>query len=777
MRIRQPIFDSWYFVHRSDCDPSVIPDDATPVTLPHSWNAIDGHDGHAIEIPSADWSAGDLSAKPVSKYDRGSYWYYRTFDMLHQPLPGGRLYVEVPAASLMATVYINGQKAVYHEGGYSLFRTDITDLCREDGTNLLAICVSNEYASNVYPHHADFTFYGGLYRGVNLVSVARQHFDLDYYGSSGLMVTPKLTDSGDATFTLRSFVCGADENDTVFYQIEDSEGHEVASACTDAQDTEVVLPVHAPQLWSPDTPNLYLVTASLLHRNEVVDEVSLPCGVRSFSVSPKDGFFLNGKALPLRGVCRHQDRLYEGNALTSEQHFEDALIIKELGANAIRLAHYQHAQDFYDACDELGFVVWAEIPFITIMSEDPKAHDNCISMMKELICQSYHHPCICFWGLSNEVLLAGKLSDQLIENHRDLEALVKAMDPTRLTTIAHVAGTPEDCALHDITDVEAYNHYMGWYVGTMQDNGPWLDRYHAAHPDRCIGISEYGCEGILTFHSAEPEPKDYSEEYQALYHEELARVFSERPYVWGSFLWNMFDFGAAQRNEGGVAGRNNKGLVTLDRKIRKDAYYIYRSYWNPEPMVHICGKRYQKRAGETTQIRVYSNQPVVSLYLNGVLQETAASAHVFVFRVALRPGKNQVTVLAGDVSDSTVLVRVEQEPEIYTLPFVRERRAFLKQCLDSVNGMDPGKLLEKKDGAYSVYDTVDTLRKSPDTVDFLMNALCAVMKMEKAQLDLNSKRFERMLPATLSDLIPHETEDGRRLLAAMNLHLSSIPRK
>ena len=272
MRIRENINDSWLFVHQSDCDPAVMPAMGEIVNLPHSWNAVDGHDGHAIHERRSDWSLGDMANKPKSGYDRGAYWYYRTFECIPQPLAGGRLYVEIPAAGLMATVYVNGKKVCYHEGGYSLFRADITDVVEKDAENLLAICVSNEYQSNVYPQFADFTFYGGLYRGVNLVSVARQHFDLDYYGAPGVMVTPVLKSADYAEITIQSFVKGADENDTVFYLVEDSEGNEVASATTDVCDTSVTLPICDPNPWSPDDPNLYLVTASILHRNEVVDE-------------------------------------------------------------------------------------------------------------------------------------------------------------------------------------------------------------------------------------------------------------------------------------------------------------------------------------------------------------------------------------------------------------------------------------------------------------------------------------------------------------------------
>ena len=332
----------------------------------------------------------------------------------------------------------------------------------------------------------------------------------------------------------------------------------------------------------------------------------------------------------------------------------------------MRLAHYQHSQDFYDACDEMGFVVWAEIPLISVFNSDPQAHENCMSQLRELVIQNYNHPSICFWGISNEILIGG-VSERLLEAHRELNALAKELDPTRLTTIAHVFMTPTDSPIHGITDVESYNHYFGWYVGKMEDNGPWLDKYHSEHPDICLGLSEYGCEGIITYHGPEPVCRDYSEEYQALYHEHMAKVLQERPWIWSSHVWNMFDFGCAARNEGGVAGRNNKGLVTLDRKTRKDSFYIYKAYWNPEPMVHLCGKRYAQRAGETTVVKVYSNQPAVALYLNGSLVEEKTGDKVFEFKVALRDGQNILVAEAGEVKDSMTLEKVEKEPEIYSL--------------------------------------------------------------------------------------------------------------
>lgn len=695
--------EGWKFIQEDVGLPSTMPTDWQQINLPHTWNAIDGHDGNG-------------------QYARCKCWYAKSFASPKQPLSGGRVYVEILAAGQQATVYVNGEEVTYHEGGFSIFRADITDLCKDEEENLLVIACSNEEKSSVYPQAADFTFYGGLYRGVNLISVPDTHFDLDYYGASGLKVTPEPCDCGGAAFEMESFVTNPDENFTVLYTIKDMEGNEVASASRPADETKVTVYVPDAKKWDIDTPYLYTVTAEIWRRNEVYDEISVRVGVRSFSCDPDDGFIINGEQTPLRGVSRHQDMLYKGNALTREDHYSDAKIIKELGANTIRLAHYQHSQDFYDACDELGFIIWAEIPFISIMNEDPAAHQNCISQMKELIVQNYNHPSICFWGISNEILIGG-ISNQLVENHKELNALCKEMDPTRLTTIAHVSMTPLDSPMHGLTDVESYNHYFGWYGGKMEDNGPWFDNFHKLYPDICIGVSEYGCEGIITYHGSNPACKDYSEEYQALYHEHMAKVLDERPWIWSSHVWNMFDFGCAARDEGGVAGRNNKGLVTMDRKTKKDSYYIYKAYWNKEPMVHLCGKRYAQRAGETTKIRVYSNQPEVKLYVNGKFVEEKEADKVFVFEVALEGGYNTILAVAGEVKDSMTLEKVEKEPAIYVLPEVNERAEGVANWFKLAGDLDLKAPMEFPEDKYSIKDKMEEIAKSEEALEIASKAI------------------------------------------------------
>lgn len=752
MRNITALNDRWKFMQKDVGLPDAFPSDWADVTLPHTWNAVDGHDGNG-------------------SYDRGCYWYARTFQTPAQPLSGGRVYIDIPAAGQQAAVYVNGTKAVYHEGGYSAFRADITDLCHTDEENLLVIGCSNEYKDSVYPQSADFTFYGGLYRGVNLISVPDAHFDLEYYGSPGIMVTPKPCEGG-GIFEVETFVKNTDESFTVLYQITDADGKEVGYACRPADAAKTTIYVPDAVRWEIHAPYLYTVTALLQRRNETYDEISTRVGVRDFSCDPKKGFIINGTPIPLRGVSRHQDLLYKGNALSREDHRRDGALIKELGANTIRLAHYQHAQDFYDVCDELGFIVWAEIPFISVFNKDPQAHLNCIRQMKELILQNYNHPCICFWGISNEILIGG-ISERLVECHHELNRLAKELDPTRLTAIAHVSMTPVDGPMHYITDTESYNHYFGWYGGRMEDNGPWLDKFHAKHPDICLGLSEYGCEGILTYHGSDPKCKDYSEDYQSMYHEHLAKVLDERPWIFSSHVWNMFDFGCAARDEGGVSGRNNKGLVTMDRKTKKDSYYIYKAYWNQAPMVHIAGKRYAQRSGETTEIKVYTNQPSVTLYVNGKKQEEKAPVDkICRFRVSLKDGMNIIVAAAKDVKDSATLEKVEKEPAIYVLPEYSDRMEGVANWFQLAGDLDLEAPMEFPEGKYNVLYTMEQLSECREAFEIVAEAVFLATNFKVAVGEGMWDMMKNMSPEAMTELSGDSMPKG--FLESVNAKLTKI---
>lgn len=706
------------------------------VTLPHTWNAHDGMDGKGA-------------------YYRGECYYYKEFT-LPPHTSEDRIYLEILALSLCGSVYVNDTLLASHSCGFSSFVVDITDAVSEEGINRLLILADNSEHSDIYPQMADFTFYGGLYRGVNLLVLPNAHFEVEFHGAKGIAVTSEVLEHGQkAMLHLTSWVKNPSEDYTVRYLITNADGKAVAEAWRPSTDTHVDVLLPNPHLWQGvDDPYLYHLKATLVYRNESVDETCTRFGIRTFSVDSENGFFLNGKPMMLRGVSRHQDYLYRGNALTWENHYEDARLIREIGANTVRLAHYQHSSDFYDLCDSFGFIVWAEIPYISCQSDDPKAHENCRQQMMDLIYQNYNHPSICFWGISNEITIAGE-KEGLVENHKDLNALVKEADPSRLTTIAHVSMLPVESPLHGITDVESYNHYFGWYGGTYEKNEEWLDAFHAAHPDICLGLSEYGAEGIITYQPDEPKCRDYSEAYQALYHEHMARILMDRPYLWSTHVWNMFDFGCAARDEGGVAGRNNKGLVTMDRKIKKESFYVYKAYWSTEPFVYLCGRRYAKRTGETTSVKVYSNQPQVTLYVNGELFDTKVGSRVFEFeQVPLCDGFTFLTAKANQSEDTLTLEKVTKKPEIYTLPQDDEDMDGVANWFDKVETVASDAPQEYSNHYYSIYDKVKDLLENEATYQILAGSLYAMtgMKLKKSMLSMMGEKTLADMAGMMQDM-------------------------
>ncbi len=629
----------WAFSKVADAIPEAMPEKWNIVNVPHSWNAIDGQDGD-------------------NDYYRGEGYYAKTLNKMNLP-EADRYYLEIKGANSSADVYMNGKHLAHHDGGYSTWRVDITE---DLGVNsLLVIKVDNSPNEVVYPQMADFTFYGGLYRDVNLICVSESHFDLDYYGGPGIKVTP-LVDGSNANVEVEVFVSNSKLGQNIRYTVYDREENVVATQ--EANDTKVNFVIENAHLWQGrKDPYLYCVEAELVEDGNVIDNVCTRFGCRSFKIDPNNGFILNGEEYPLRGVSRHQDRWGIGNALLPEHHEEDIDLIMEMGATTIRLAHYQHDQYFYDLCDEKGLVIWAEIPYIS--KHMPTGRENTISQMKELVTQNYNHPCIVVWGLSNEISIGGSDED-LLDNHRVLNDLCHEMDKTRLTTIAAVSMCKMDDPYLQIPDVVSYNHYFGWYGGETDMNGPWFDKFHEMHPNIPIGCSEYGCEA-LNWHTSDPRQGDYTEEYQAFYHEELIKQFFTRKYMWATHVWNMFDFGADARNEGGENGQNHKGLVTMDRKYKKDSFYAYKAWLSDEPFVHLCGKRYTDRVEDVTKVTVYSNQPTVELFANGVsLGVKEAPDHFFYFEVP-NVGETKLVAVSGDLKDESIIRKVDTFNEKYRL--------------------------------------------------------------------------------------------------------------
>ena len=624
----------WAFSKEAEAVPASMPEKWYWVNLPHTWNAIDGQDGN-----------NDLY--------RGTAYYAKNVNKIDLP-DAQRYYLEINGANSSACVYWNGKKLASHDGGYSTWRVDVTDVM--ENSNLIVFEVDNAPNDRVYPQSADFTFYGGLYRDVNLICVPESHFELEYYGTPGIKVTP-IVDGNNAKVEVEVWSKNADGK-VLNYTITDAEGRMIAeTASTETKVNFVIENVHK---WhGRKDPYLYTATVTL----EDLDTVSARFGCRSYEIDPDRGFILNGEEYPLRGVARHQDRWGIGNALLPEHHAEDIDLIMEIGATTIRLAHYQHNQYVYDLCDEKGLVLWAEIPYIS--SHLDNGNENTAQQMTELIVQNYNHPSIVVWGLSNEVTSEGA-DPRIDENHKALNDLCHSLDKTRPTTIAVVSMCPTDHPYIQIPDVVSYNHYFGWYGGTIDTYGPWFDKFHADHPTIPIGVSEYGCEA-LNWHNSEPEAGDYTEEYQAIYHESLIRQLYPRKYLWATHCWNMFDFGADGRNEGGEAGQNHKGLVTIDRKYKKDAFYAYKAWLSDEPFVHLCGKRYVDRTEEVTKVTVYSNLPSVELFANGIsLGVQEAPDHFFYFDVP-NAGETKLVAVAAEYKDESVIRKVGEPNPAYRL--------------------------------------------------------------------------------------------------------------
>ena len=620
----------------------VLPEqDPEKVDLPHTWNGIDGQDGG-------------------SDYLRTAATYTKRFQKPEIGV-GETPILQFRGVNSECEVSLNGDVLCRHEGGYSTFNVDLSPAMKP-GANCLEVKVSNEKNESVYPQRADFTFYGGIYRDVYLIIQPKDCLDFGPDAGPPLKLTTKI--EGDRGFLFSEvYVKGRGEARVTVYE----GGREVGRGVAGGEAIEIP----GVRLWNGKAdPFLYTVKAELRLGTELYDEVTERCGFRTFHVDPKKGFFLNGKSYPLRGVCRHQDRPDVGNAITKADQDEDMAMILEVGANTVRLAHYQHDQYFYDLCDQKGLIVWAEIPYI---SEYMAAADgNALSQIQELVRQNYNHPSIICWGISNEIMIKRRYSTRLIvENHRKCHEFCKAEDPQRYTAIACYSVTRSGHPTARITDLVSWNLYFGWYVPlspkwTFRKLG-WFKKFHRKTP---IGLSEYGAEGMPNLHAAKPKRFDNTEEYQCIFHEKYMELIKTRPWIWATHVWNMFDFGSDGRNQGGEPGRNHKGLVTFDRKIKKDAFYLYKAYWSKEPFVYITGKRYKNRESEALKIKVYSNCKVLTLHHNGKLVETKKAENkerVFEF-TTLMAARNEITVRSGEAYDAAVFYKVDKPDPNYSLP-------------------------------------------------------------------------------------------------------------
>lgn len=730
------------------------------VNVPHTWNAIDGTNGF--------------------EYFKGACWYRKSFS-LDAKVEGNRVFIEFQGANSITDVYVNGTYLGQHRGGYSTFRFDATDVITFGAENTLAVKVDNSIVDDVYPQMADFTFFGGIYRDVNLVIANPVHFDLLDFGSEGVYVIQEQVNDEKASLTIKSKLVNSHDQEKkvrLWAEIFDAEGckvgygvEEIVLAAGEATESCVPVTIHQPSLWNGrQNPYMYQAKVSFTSFNDILDELVIPFGVRYFEVDSKKGFFLNGKHLPLNGVSRHQDRKDMGWAITEQQQDEDIELIKEVGATSIRLAHYQHNQYFYDLCDREGMIVWAEIPFITIMNKNDSEGLNQKQQMTELIRQNFNHPSIMFWGIQNEIQISGE-RPELRKLVNELNELTKKEDPSRLTTMANVMFVPDNDEYNHVTDIIGYNKYYGWYQGKCEDFAEWLDGFHATNPNVKLGISEYGAEGIIEYHADEPQIKDYTEEYHAVFHEKVWSIFSKRPYLWGTYVWNMFDFGANIRDEGGVKGRNNKGLVTYDRRIKKDAFYMYKANWSNDKFVHIASKRFFERASETIAVKVYSNCDEVTLFLSGTELTTLQSEdRIFVFEhVSLQNGLN--TIHAVGRSDNTSF----------------EDTAIFNKVAEPNLSYE---LLEKKGGVvdnwFQMPDVEDTIIEELIITDYVLSSRCAIREimdhpegrkiLEQYLGDFTENPMYEMLSGMKLDMIAGMATDvfTDKLMYSLNKSLTQI---
>ncbi len=615
------------------------------VDLPHTWNAQDALSG------KIDYKRG------IGNYEKNLF--------IRPEWKGKRLFIRFEGVNNIADVFINRRHIGEHRGGYGAFIFEITGKVEYGKENSILVRVNNGEQLDIMPLVGDFNFYGGIYRDVHLLITDETCISPLDYASPGVRL---IQDSGSHRYAkVRAIVDlsnGSSGNQEVELNVRLLDGQRVVKEGTknvnlsgnEVMQQELTFEIDQPHLWNGrQDPFLYQAEVTLFRNGQMVDRVTQPLGLRFYRIDPDKGFFLNGKHLPLQGVCRHQDRSEVGNALRPQHHEEDVALMLEMGVNAVRLAHYPQATYFYDLMDKNGIIVWAEIPFVGPGGYNDKGfvdlpafRANGKEQLKELIRQHYNHPSICVWGLFNELT---ELGDNPVEYIKKLNVLAHQEDTTRPTTSA----SNQMGDLNFITDAIAWNRYDGWYGGTPADLGKWLDRMHKDHPEICIAISEYGA-GASIYHQQDSLVKTvptswwHPENWQTYYHIENWKTISSRPYVWGSFVWNMFDFGAAHRTEGDRPGINDKGLVTFDRKVRKDAFYFYKANWNrEEPMLYLTGKRNTVRTQHLQTITAFTNLSGAELFVNGKSYGKAIPDSYAILEwknVELEPGENEIKVVS-----------------------------------------------------------------------------------------------------------------------------------
>jgi len=637
-----------------------------------AWENIDVSqviDGEKVDLPHT-WYKDD-------DYYQGDAVYQKVFD--YERKDSKCTFVKFYGVEKVCRVFLNGKEVGHHEGGYNMFAIDLTDAIL-DGQNVMTVLVSTDKKYQVSPISGDFAVFGGIHRKVELIETSKVCFDRTYFGTDGFIVKTTC-DNGVGKIDAKVVVQGAEEAECdIVYTIYD--GDKIVMSSRKNSFT-----FDGPKLWNGlDDTYLYTIRATLIVDGDPVDCVEKEIGFRNIRMDANEGFFLNGKHVKIHGVAKHQDTAGVFSAATIEHWKQDVELIHEIGANGVRLSHYPHPQEVYSLCDAYGFVVWAEIPLLKL-TEDEGLFENAKLQLKEMILQNMHHPSICFWGIQNEIAIYGEFP-YMKEKMDVLNELAHELDDTRFSVCANLNVVHSNSTLNQVTDATAYNIYYGWYYGQFEDHGKFLDEFHSVNPDMPLGISEYGADTNTAFHSDEPKVNDYTEEFQALYHETVYPMMAERDFVWGSFVWNMFDFTSPIRQAANIKNRNIKGLVTFDRQTRKDSFYYYRAMWSKEPFVHFASKRYVNRSNEFISVKVYSNQPEVTILIHEAEYTRRVKNGSAIFEnVKLDMGENKIVAKAGISVDEVIFNRQSEADESYVYvdqnPGLNVRNWFLDEQSES----------------------------------------------------------------------------------------------
>ncbi len=725
--------DGWRFRKLPGLTPEsfeVLPEDGfEPVVLPHTWYSDDDQ------------------YRGLTVYTREISW---------EP-DWECVFLSFDGADQRCLVYADGKKLCEHRGAYSRFRVELRR--PENGVTKLTILLDNRLDETISPHFGDFTIFGGLYRPVELLVCGQDHFDYTYHGTNGVIARTHI-DSGVGVVTLEPHVHTERADAVIVYTLLDPQGKTAAFRAAPAGE-KAKLTVSTPILWNGrKNAALYTLHAALRVGGKAADLTTLHLGFRTIKLSAEEGLFLNGEHVRLHGVAKHQDIGLKFSAVSAEDISADFDLIDDIGANAVRLSHYQHAQTAYDNADERGILTWAEIPMLK-MTEDRALFENAKEQLTELILQNIHHPSIFCWGIQNEIAMF-KDAPYMHEQCGALHAICKTLDPDRFSACANLYPLKPKSKLNEITDLVGYNIYFGWYYGQMTDYADYLDRFHRARPALPLGISEYGVDANLALHSETPHIKDYTEEYQALWHETVYPQIDARPWLWGSFVWNMFDFSSARRNEGGVKFVNGKGLVSRDRLTKKDAFYYYKAKWSDEPFIHLCGHRFIKRCDETIRVKAYTNQDSVQLFLNGTLFAEGfndGNGTVIFSDVPLNMGENRLEAHSGELTDVIIFVRVDTPEESYALP--GEAGGEVKNWFLTDD--------YTRQGYYSVNDTANDVLDEPA-------ARAVLEKYVPALVKIMTEKNVIPLGLTIKSILSHDADpaEAEAITKKINAELNEI---